>query len=643
MNITIMNKKILTPLYALCLLLGFVACKEDMKYIPAEKPTNAQVYFAYTLPSTVALPADMNTTSFDVALYRIDKENALTVNLTVENEDPDIFTIPTTASFSAGEEMTEITINYDPVKLGYDTYKSVSIIISDTTLTTPYGKSAYIFKAGIPAPWVSLGMAKFTDAFVFENFYDVELQQNTVAPTHFRLVDPYTEGLNNPDEGYTPDQLKGDQSPYLEFQVLPKGFVYTATRTNATTATITTSVDDLIMYGDICTGFYNIANSYNQDIWAYHPSRFASLGDDDSSWKHNVVLQYQENGLPAVVQLAPYYFMPGIGGWNYTQYDGMITIIFPGVVLADYSSDVEYDGRYVNANGDMFAVANVTLGADVAYAKVAIVPGSLTNDDLNGIIDGSIESVQITASGTVNLPCSSAGRYTFVVVTFDSNGEDQDYSSVSFNFTTGDAAVMYPIEDFYGDYIMTGYDYWDDSDMSMPVTIAAGDNPNTLVITGIDFVTNVTATFPVKGYMSIAPQDIPDKFSYQGTSYDEGFYTVLPTGDISDDPADAMIFTRLESGDIVLTPDSYAIGYFIGIDLGGLDSYYNIAFTPASSSKAAVLMAASKAKVSPSSSVLKAKARGVKNSKTFGGRVVLPQKGSVKKALRDLTKTTRIF
>ena len=618
-----MNKNILLLPFILCLFLGLIttACTDDeVKYVPAEMPGNAQVYFSNTLLTKLNLSQDLTVTSYDLVLNRIDKTNALTVNLTVVNENPDIFTVPTTANFAAGEETAKITLQYDPQKLNYDDYKAISISISDGSLTSPYGSVVYSFTIGIPAPWTSLGMATFIDTWMFDNSYEIELQQNDLDPTRYRLVDPYTPGLEA--EGYIPNNNRGNQSPYLEFQVLPAGSVYKG---------VTTTVEGLVVYDDINTGYYNTSNDYNQDVLEMHPSRFTSMATENF-WLHNIVIQFSATGKPEVVQLAPYYYMMGIGGWNNTQVDGVVTIVFPGVVLADYSATIEYTGRFVDANDNSFAVANVTLGADVAYAKVALVGGNITSDALSGVEDGSVESVQITANGTVQRPCVSAGRYTFIVVTYDENDEAKDYNYTSFNFTTGDATVLYPIEDFYGDYIMTGLDVFDDSEVSMSVTIAAGDVPNTLVITGLQYAASVTATFPVKGYMSIAPQALADYGRYDMT-----LYTLTPDFDDTDD---AMIFTRLESGDLVLIPDSYAIGYYLNSEVAGgaVDGYYNISFSPATSSKAAALKSASTKKTS-TSSVLKAKSKEFgKQTKSF-----IPKKGSVKKALRFQTKPVQLF
>jgi hypothetical protein len=415
--------KILTSVFILCLFLGFAACTEEVEYSPAEVPAGVQVYFPSTLQSKVELSQDLNVSTYDVELRRIDKDEALTVNLTVQAESPELFTIPTTATFAAGQDVTKITISYNPAALveeGYDVYKSIRIAVLDEGQTSPYGNSVYTFTAGIPAPWETLGKASFTDAWMFEDTYQVDLQQHMLDPSRYRLIDPYTEGLE--EEGYIPDYNRGNQSPYLEFKILPAGSVYKG---------VTTTENGLVVYDNFYTGYYYVG--YSQEIFYRHPSTVADMATE-ASWLHNIVTQFSSDGKPEVVQLAPLVYMAGVGGWDNTQNDGVVTIVFPGVVLADYSAEIVYTGRFTDAAGDNFAVADVTLGGDVEYAKVAVIQGNNVNSAINGIIDGSIESVQINASGSVSRPCTASGTYMYVVVTY-ANDEPQDYDYVSFSFT----------------------------------------------------------------------------------------------------------------------------------------------------------------------------------------------------------------
>ena len=554
----------ITTCIVFCLFIGFTACVDEVSYTPAETPENAQVFFPSSLPSTVSLSTDMSITSYNIELRRYIKKNAVNVSLTVVNENPDIFTIPTSVSFAAGAETANITISYDPELLEFGDFKPLRISVSDQNLTSPYGNSYYEFTAGIPEPWKSLGDAEFSMIYWFDFSYKVELQQHMLEPNRYRLVDPFSEALI--EEEYVPAMSKGNQSPYLEFTIHPAG---------STFRDVTTTVEGLVTYNDHNIGVY--LPDFDAEVLMMHPSRFTA-NTTESSWSKNIVTQFSESGEPEIVQLAPYYYMMDVGGWNQSQNDGEVTIIFPGVELTDYSAEVTYLGVFTDTNDDTFAVTEVKLGEDVEYAKVGIVAGNITQDALDCIIDETIESIEITASGNVHLPYTSDGRYTVIVVTYDADNEAQVFNYVSFLIISSEGgSTAFPIEDFYGDYIMTGFDALeeDEVEVTMSITIAPGEDPNTVIITGLQFADSVIATFPVKGFMSIAPQALPNFGRYDIT-----MYNITPDWEVSD--TDPMIFTRLGSGDIVLSGDSYAIGYLLESELAGgfVDGYFDISFSP---------------------------------------------------------------
>lgn len=411
-------KNILSAMLLLSLPLAFSACGDDVEYSPADKPGNEQVYFPSTMPKQVNLKRD--ATSFEVTLTRVNTQEAIMVNLETEDKSG-LFTIPTSASFEAGKDAAIITIGYDPEKLEYDKYLPISITVADASLTTPYGVSSYSFEAGIPSPFVSLGKATFSDAFLFENTYQVELQQNELDPSIYRLVDPYSEGLKK--EGYT---TEGAQSPYLTFKLLKIG-----DKVND----IEITQKDLVYFESACTGFFNTSNDYNKNVDIHHPSVFTKY-QNESTWLHSNVLLYQKNGAPAAIQLAPYYYMEGIGGWDNSQKDGLITIIFPGVILKDYAINVEYNGRFTNVSGDSYAVANIQLGSDVENAKVVMVEGNDIQAAINGILDGSLESIEVSQSGIINIPSTANGLCSIVAVSYG-EGESQEVGYTSFEFSAG--------------------------------------------------------------------------------------------------------------------------------------------------------------------------------------------------------------
>ena len=401
----------------LCAALAFAmgACTEEVDYVPATSPEGAQVYFPTTLASKIDL--DVNGTSFNVQIGRSATE-AATVGLAVTDESG-LFTVPSSVSFAAGEKMANLTITYDPATLEFDDYKQITIAIADESNKTIYGESSYTFKAGIPSPWTSLGMCTFSDYFMFENSYQVELQQNDLDKNLYRLVRPYREGLSA--EGY--GGVTGDEQEYPEFRVLQPGDVWKE---------VNVTMSDLVAFTDISTEWNN--TSYDATIYLLHPSRFTSYADE-SYWTYSKVVSYQENGLPAVIELAPYYYMFGVGGWNYTT-SPMVTIVFPGVVIKDYSVDVTYLGRMVGADESNSVVANITLGEDVTSVKYAMAADASPSDLAQAIIDGSVESAEVTASGEVKIPVTEDGDYTIVVVSYDGE-EAQEMAYTSFEITLG--------------------------------------------------------------------------------------------------------------------------------------------------------------------------------------------------------------
>lgn len=389
----------------------FTACSEDKTYDAAGPETGVGIGFPVDFATSIKIGTE---SSVEIPVMRSASDEALTIAL--KSDAPDIFTIPASASFAAGEALTSIEITFDNEDLEYDETYELEIAIDDAQNLSTYKASAITLEITRPAPWETLGMATLYENILFYEPYKVELQQSSIDKKQFRLVEPYTEGINNPDEEYDPI---GEPSEYLEFRILTKG---------STLGSQEITEDNLVYFSPANTGW--LYQGY-ADVWAYHPANAGlPIGK-------NKVLEYQENGLPATVQLAPYYYIPALpGGSNYTGYDGVVLIVFPGVVLSDYSVELELTGYYSTLDGENFGVVDFTLGEDVEYALAASAPGNDPDSLLAAILDGSAETVELKASGTANLPVAD-GKNTVVVVTFG-DGEPQEYEYITFNFFAGE-------------------------------------------------------------------------------------------------------------------------------------------------------------------------------------------------------------
>ena len=66
----------------------------------------------------------------------------------------------------------------------------------------------------------------------------------------------------------------------------------------------------------------------------------------------------------------------------------------------------------------------MTLSNDVAKVKYALVPASSDlNATVSGIVDGSVASEEVSASGDVQVPFDETGKYVLVMVMYNANGE----------------------------------------------------------------------------------------------------------------------------------------------------------------------------------------------------------------------------
>ena len=110
----------------------------------------------------------------------------------------------------------------------------------------------------------------------------------------------------------------------------------------------------------------------------------------------------------------------------------------PPPPVLDFSAEIEFEGRWTDEDGD-FAQGQIELGDDVYYAFVAVIVGELDEAAVaalkEDIVDGTIESVRVEASGVVRVPFGSeTGMHTFIVVTFCDDDEAQEIAFTVFEF-----------------------------------------------------------------------------------------------------------------------------------------------------------------------------------------------------------------
>ena len=406
-----MNKIFKSAFVALVALIGLTMTSCVNKYdYDAATASGEQVYFDNST-SKVALSKD--ATSFTVPVLRVATTEAATIALTSKDESG-IFTIPSSVSFAAGENKALVTIGYDPTKLEYDDFKSITLSLSDTSYGTPYGFSSLSFLAGIPSPFVTIGKAKFMDSWMYdaETYFDVTLQQNEINPDIYRIVNPYDEILVK--GGYVPNYVKKGPSEYLTFQLRHAG-------EEVGGAVLTR--DNLVTFEPFRTGYYRSdydSGDVDGEIWGFHISddTFHSSWHVEAAYLKNCVAAYKEDGTPGQVNLAPWYYIIGLGGWNKSQEDKQIEIIFPGFTPADYTAELAYSGIFTDASEKVFAVGNLTLGPDAQDVKAIVMPQEADASAVaDAIAAGELEATDV-AAGSIQVPIPEdlTGKLQIIVV-----------------------------------------------------------------------------------------------------------------------------------------------------------------------------------------------------------------------------------
>lgn len=145
--------------------------------------------------------------------------------------------------------------------------------------------------------WASIGIGKFADTWTLGTTqYDVEILKS-ILEERYRVVTPYKEGLVN-DDGEWENWRDGTNGPaYVEFWI---------------------TSGDQVQFTTYNLGLNYQANTAHP-IKAYFPTDLSQTLSDSYSKKTG----------EKTYQLAPYFYMDGLGGWNNTTKNGVIVITLP--------------------------------------------------------------------------------------------------------------------------------------------------------------------------------------------------------------------------------------------------------------------------------------------------------------------------
>ena len=392
------------------------ACSPVEEYKPGvEDNTDCYgVYFPAQETEFVRSPEEATVITFTVAREKTDGDLIVPINV---KDTSSIFNIkPVNAVFEDGQSETTISFDYARIAVGQEYLVSLSIegdefVSKYSTLPSNLDFTVLVEK------WNDLGVGTFTMNVYWDPFTcAVRFFQSDLNPAIYRIK--MHEVL---EDGTTDLIFSEEQNTYLYLKVLKKGdkvFDNVADK------------DDLVFFDVFHTGIIN--STYNAELLFVHPGSLSSFTVSD--WYYNKVIQVKEDGSPAVIQLAPYIFMNGIGGWSFIDQDEAIILVLPGCELVNYSMEIEAG---YSENGVL--PVKFELGADVAKVKYAIYPGTLNSAQVTRyagqIADGSAEGIAtLPADGVAKLTLPETGVYTVVAVSFDATGEAQETATATINY-----------------------------------------------------------------------------------------------------------------------------------------------------------------------------------------------------------------
>ena len=338
--------------------LTLASCSDDDKYEWATA-SGPQVFFSDQLESQFEI--DPEGTSFNVPISRADASGSLTVNLTSSTANP-MYSIPASVTFNAGEKEANIPVSYDPAKIEYGRYDSLTIKIADDAQATSWGTQEFTFTAGVTdwgpwQEWNSAGTAVYTYVVYWEgdDQKSFTYRHNMIKPNLYQFK--MTHWGSDVDIIWDYDEETGIVSVAPQFAAV-----------NSTNGNVTVS--------DYC---------YYQTVVKGTPTA-SPTGYFD-----------KEQGILACPVV--YYVSAGSFGADYEY------MYIDGYVRADYSLDITYGGIFTDVANVPYAVAQVTAGSDVAEISSVIVEADADPDAVaDAIVAGDIEASVTAASSQIYVP-----------------------------------------------------------------------------------------------------------------------------------------------------------------------------------------------------------------------------------------------
>ena len=191
-----MDMKTMKNIFSI-LLLGVIttvvsSCNDDINYSPGEPSPFAESKVFFSKDNVYDLILGVYDTEVSFFLERTDASSALSVALKAEGYDENIFTVPASVEFAAGETKKEVKIQVKNMEVFTD--YSLKKIAIPSELVNPYKDYSAISLNVYKEDYVPFAKGMYTSNF-FEDEWEMVLEYSELLDL-YRFQDLYVEGYD---------------------------------------------------------------------------------------------------------------------------------------------------------------------------------------------------------------------------------------------------------------------------------------------------------------------------------------------------------------------------------------------------------------------------------------------------------------
>lgn len=386
----------------------FSSCEQTFTPEPSpEAPANAQVVYFQTPNLTgVEVDPEANVTEYPIVIQRADSTDALTIGLTVNQNDQDVFNVPTSFTFAAGVGTDTLVVGLDAMEAGV-TYQLVLAL--DPAVVNPYANGAEnaICQLGItPIKWEA-GVGIFHDMLVPAGYSSVPV---TAWYVDYKLAN-MPDGSSKLCVSAPYAKLPAGEDAVADADGIYDAFIYYFYNTGA---------EDLMFYidpnGVVKFNFYEIGCDFG-----YGPV-FGALYDGGTGvYTPGVSVTFPDGAMVVGEAGKPYAYA------NLSLYLTKEAYLEATAVEGIDAEVSDYEGTFAltatDATGAAIEETIHIASAEDEDGQYYTIEGIPTMDPLFGLFNDKSHMMHIPAQNAANITDEETGiEYEVVIYTMDSEG-----------------------------------------------------------------------------------------------------------------------------------------------------------------------------------------------------------------------------